>query len=94
MKFMALFNPVITLIVNIAIIIIIWNGANRVNRGTIEVGKIVAFTNYMTQLLFALMAITMIFSSLIRAKTSSERVNEILLEENNIKEISDNIYNS
>nr|WP_055266007.1 ABC transporter ATP-binding protein [Clostridium disporicum] len=94
MKFMAVFNPVITLIVNIAIVIIIWNGATRVNIGTIQVGKIVAFTNYMTQLLFALMSTTMIFSSLIRAKTSTERINEIFLEENDIKEISSDICNS
>ena len=94
MRFMAVFNPVITLIVNMAIVIIIWNGATRVNIGTIQVGKIVAFTNYMTQLLFALMSTTMIFSSLIRAKTSTERINEIFLEENDIKEISSDIYNS
>lgn len=94
MRFMAVFNPIITLIVNIAIAIIIWSGATRVNLGTIQVGKVVDFTNYMTQLLFALMSTTMIFSSLIRAKTSSERINEIFLEENNIKEIKDKTYNS
>lgn len=94
MRFMAVFNPIITLIVNISIAIIIWSGATRVNLGTIQVGKVVAFTNYMTQLLFALMSTTMIFSSLIRAKTSSERINEIFLEENNIKEIKDKTYNS
>ena len=94
MRFMAVFNPIITLIVNVAIAIIIWSGATRVNLGTIQVGKVVAFTNYMTQLLFALMATSMIFSSLIRAKTSSERINEIFLEENNIKEIKDKTYNS
>ena len=93
MRFMAVFNPIITLIVNIAIAIIIWSGATRVNIGTIQVGKVVAFTNYMTQLLFALMATSMIFSSLIRAKTSSERINEIFLEENNIKEVKDKKYN-
>ena len=37
---------------------------------------------------------TMIFSSLIRAKTSSERINEIFLEENNVKEVKDKTYNS
>lgn len=94
MRFMAVFNPIITLIVNIAIAIIIWSGAIRVNIGTIQVGKVVAFTNYMTQLLFALMATSMIFSSLIRAKTSSERINEIFLEENNIKEVKDKTYDS
>ena len=93
MRFMAVFNPIITLIVNVAIAIIIWSGATRVNLGTIQVGKVVAFTNYMTQLLFALMSTTMIFSSLIRAKTSSERINEIFLEENNIKEVKDKKYN-
>ena len=94
MRFMAVFNPIITLIVNIAIAIIIWSGATRVNLGTIQVGKVVAFTNYMTQLLFALMATSMIFSSLIRAKTSSERINEIFLEENNIKEVKNKTYDS
>ena len=88
MRFMALFNPINTLIVNIAIAIIIWTGATRVNIGTLQVGKIIAFTNYMTQMLFALMATTMIFSSLIRAKTSADRINELFLEENNIKENS------
>lgn len=94
MRFMAVFNPIITLIVNVAIAIIIWSGATRVNLGTIQVGKVVAFTNYMTQLLFALMATSMIFSSLIRAKTSSERINEIFLEENNIKEVKNKTYDS
>ena len=94
MRFMAVFNPIITLIVNVAIAIIIWSGATRANLGTIQVGKVVAFTNYMTQLLFALMATSMIFSSLIRAKTSSERINEIFLEENNIKEVKDKTYDS
>ncbi len=94
MRFMAVFNPIITLIVNVAIAIIIWSGATRVNLGTIQVGKVVAFTNYMTQLLFALIATTMIFSSLIRAKTSSQRINEIFLEENNIKEVKDKTYDS
>ena len=93
MRFMALFNPIITLIVNIAIAIIIWNGATRVNLGTMQVGKIIAFTNYMTQLLFALMSTTMIFSSLIRAKTSADRINEVFLEENSIKEIKNEICN-
>lgn len=91
MRFIAVFNPIITFIVNIAIAIIIWNGAVRVNIGTIQVGKIVAFTNYMTQLLFALMATTMIFSSLIRAKTSAERINEIFMEENNLRETNTEI---
>ena len=92
MRFMAIFNPISTLIVNIAIAIIIWIGATRVNIGTLQVGKIIAFTNYMTQMLFALMSTSMIFSSLIRAKTSAERINEVFLEENSVKEISKEKY--
>lgn len=80
----ALFNPVVRLIVNIGMVLILWIGGLRVNIGDMEVGKIMAFINYMTQLLFSLIMTTRILNIFIRAKASSERIREVFESENKI----------
>lgn len=85
MRVMAVFSPVITLIVNIGIVAIIWIGGIGVNSGNIKVGQIIAFTNYMTQILFSLMMISHVFTILVRARASRERIGEIFAQENTMK---------
>lgn len=85
MKVMAVFSPGISLIVNIGIALILWLGGNKVNNGTMHVGEIIAFINYMTQILFSLMIMSMVFTMMVRAKASLLRVEEILLEEPTVK---------
>lgn len=77
MRAMAIFNPAIMLAVNLGIIAIIWIGAIRVDNGSMEVGHIVAFVNYMTQLLFSLMLTSMVFTMFVRAKASASRIGEV-----------------
>lgn len=86
-RVMAVFNPLISLLVNFSVIAILLIGGLRINNGTIEVGKIIAFTNYMTQLLFALMAINHIFQSLVRARASAERIGEVFNVETTILDL-------
>lgn len=83
---MIIFSPAITLIVNIGIVSVLWFGGIYVNTGKMQVGEIIAFTNYMTQLLFSLMMVFNVFNVFIRAKASAERVKEVLIQENNIVE--------
>lgn len=83
---MIIFSPAITLIVNIGIVSVLWFGGIYVNTGKMQVGEIIAFTNYMTQLLFSLMMVFNVFNVFIRAKASAERVKEVLTQENNIVE--------
>ena len=52
-----------------------------------HVGQIIAFVNYMTQILASLMMITFVFTSFVRAKASAERVGEVMKRENNEEEI-------
>lgn len=80
MRVMAAFSPGVTLTVNIGIIAVLWFGGLRVNSGEIHVGKIIAFTNYMTQILFSLMMISFVFSMFIRARASLERIGEVFTE--------------
>lgn len=85
MRVMAVFNPGITLTVNLAIVVLMWLGGSRVNSGQVRVGQIIAFINYMTQILFSLIMISNVFTMLIRAKASAERIGEVLMEESTIK---------
>ncbi|MNI10044.1 putative ABC transporter ATP-binding protein [compost metagenome] len=80
MRVMTIFNPAIMLTVNLGIIMVIWLGSRWVQEGTMQVGVIVAFINYMIQILFALMLISMVFNMFIRAKASASRIGEVLIQ--------------
>lgn len=80
MRNMAAFGPGVTLTINIGIIGILWFGGLRVNSGHIPVGHIIAFVNYMTQILFSLTTMTMIINMFVRAKASAGRIGEVLRE--------------
>ncbi len=75
---MAIFAPLIQLIVNLGIVVILWLSGFAVQNGSIQVGEVIAFTNYMTQILFALSMITHVFISFVRAKASADRIQEVL----------------
>ncbi len=70
--------PLMMLIVNMGLVASLWFGGNLVDAGDIEVGALVAFTNYMMQSLFALMMVSMVLMRFTRAEASAERVNEAL----------------
>lgn len=84
MRITAVFNPVVALVVNIGIVLVLWFGGLGANVGNMEVGKIMAFINYMTQVLFALMIMTRVLNMYIRAKASAERIGEVFKAENTI----------
>lgn len=85
MRVMAIFSPGITLTVNLGIVAILWLGGIKVNSGETQVGQIIAFINYMTQILFSLMMISFVFTMFVRARASAERIEEIFNEENTMK---------
>lgn len=70
--------PVIMLVVNLGIVVALWLGAINVNNGTIQVGQIIAFLNYLLQLLMALTMIAMIFIHIARSVPSVERIMKVL----------------
>lgn len=85
MRVAAIFNPGITLTVNLGIIVVLWYGGLSVNKGNMHVGQIIAFINYMTQILFSLMMISFVFTMFVRARASAERIGEVFTEENTMK---------
>ena len=69
--------PLTTAIINFAIIAIMWFGGLQVNVGSLSQGEIVAFVNYMTQISSALITVSNMIVSLIKAQTCAKRINEV-----------------
>ncbi|WP_308637165.1 ABC transporter ATP-binding protein [Paenibacillus silvisoli] len=80
MRMLSIFSPGIMLTVNFGIAAVIWIGGVRVDGGQMQVGHIIAFINYMTQILFSLLMISNVFTMFVRAKASAERIGEVFAE--------------
>ncbi|MCM3567106.1 ABC transporter ATP-binding protein [Neobacillus mesonae] len=80
-RLMSVFSPAIMLTVNLGIVVVIWLGGLGVESGDIQVGHIIAFINYMTQILFSLMMISMVFNMFVRARASAGRIGEVFSQE-------------
>ncbi|WBW95640.1 ABC transporter ATP-binding protein [Oceanirhabdus sp. W0125-5] len=87
MSVIAMFPPSIIFVVNMGIVALIWIGGIRVNSGNMQVGQIIAFINYMTQISFSLMIISNVFTMFVRARASVERIGEVFNQENNMSSI-------
>lgn len=78
MRLMSLSFPLINLIMNITMIIMYLIGGKMVYSGTLTPGDVMAFSNYITQILFALTMSSFMLMFLSRAGVSIKRVNEVL----------------
>lgn len=85
-KLMAILMPLMMLILNLTIVAIIWFGSIRVDRGGMQVGDLMAFIQYASQIMFSLIMVSMIFIMLPRAAVSANRINEVLEVEPKIKD--------
>jgi ATP-binding cassette subfamily B multidrug efflux pump len=70
--------PVVTLAMNLSVIAVLWFGGNMANKGMIEIGKVMAFINYLLQIMNSLMMVVMLVLNFSRAKASADRINEVL----------------
>ena len=81
--------PISTLIMNLTVVSVLWFGGNMFIAGNIEIGKIMAFINYLIQIMSSIM---MLISGMImfsRAQVSASRINEVLDTESSIKNKED-----
>ena len=78
MRVSSLMNPLTMLIMNISVAAILWFGAGRVNAGDLQTGTIIAFINYMAQILNALIAVAHLVVIFTRTAASYTRVDEVL----------------
>jgi len=70
--------PLMMLLMNLGVVAVIWFGGLQVQRGSMQVGQILAFVNYLVQMLHSLMMMSMILMNITRAEASAERIVELL----------------
>lgn len=86
--------PIVTFIMNMTIIAVLWFGGNMVNTGSLEIGKIMAFINYLIQIMNSTIMVVNIVITFSRATASADRVNEVLQTETSIVDGNDNCGDS
>ncbi|PEB81384.1 ABC transporter ATP-binding protein [Bacillus nitratireducens] len=84
-QIISLMMPIIMLVVNGGIVATLWIGGEKVFNGTLQVGAILAFINYLNIILMSLMSISMVFIQIARAFPSADRVQQVLHTEVDIK---------
>lgn len=76
-KIAALLNPATYVVVNAAIIAIVWGGGFQVDEGCLTQGEVIALVNYMSQILLALVALANLIVVFTKASASAARINEV-----------------
>ncbi|MBP3348840.1 MAG: ABC transporter ATP-binding protein, partial [Clostridia bacterium] len=77
-KISALLNPVTYLVVNLAIIVLIWVGAIKVETGLLTQGMVIALWNYMSQILVELIKLANLIITITKALACARRVSAVL----------------
>ena len=93
----AILNPVAFMVMNLGIVAVIRFGGIRINAGELTQGELTAFTNYMTQILLALVVLANLIVTFTKAFASANRVSEVFELEpevyGNEKELSEESEN-
>ena len=84
-KLMSVAQPTFFLLLNLAIIAIFWMASKMINVGSLQVGQLVAFIEYLFHAMFSLMLFSNVFVMYPKAQVSTERIQEILDAEPMIK---------
>ncbi len=85
-KISALMNPVTYVIINGAIIVLVWTGAWRVENGIITQGAVVALVNYMSQILVELIKLANLIITITKAIACGNRIQSIFEIESSMKD--------
>ena len=85
-KAMSLMMPLLMFIMNSMSILVIWVGAHKINEGLLQVGDMMAFIQYMMQIIISFLLISMMSIMIPRSSVSANRINEVLETEAKIKD--------
>lgn len=77
-RLMAFMMPGLMLIMNMTTLAVLWFGFIRIEEGTLQLGSLIAFTQYAMQILFGFIMMSMMFNILPRAQAAALRIDEVL----------------
>lgn len=70
--------PVVMAVFDATILIIVWLGGNQVGNGTMQIGDLLSFITYISQVLMSTMMFAMILLQVVRGKACAQRIGEVL----------------
>ena len=85
-------NPITFVIVNVALIVILYSGAIKVDTGTLSKGDVIALTNYMSQILVELVKLANLIVLMTKSVASAERIDNILSMEPDMVEGTKDVH--
>lgn len=88
-RIVAINMPIMMFIMNASVVAVLWFGAGLHWNGPLQIGDLIAFINYVTQLLSSLLMVGMMMVSVSRAKASGDRIREVLETEPEITDEAD-----
>lgn len=77
-RLMSMMQPIMTLIMGLSTVAVVWAGAYLIEAGHLQIGSVLALTQYVSQTIISFLMISLIFIMLPRAMVSARRINEIL----------------
>jgi len=77
-RIMAMMQPAMTLIMGLSSVAVVWAGSYLVGSGHLQIGNVLALTQYVSQTIMAFLMISIIFIMVPRAAVSGRRINEVL----------------
>ncbi len=83
-RVMAVMFPTMMLIMNGVTLLIVWVGAQQIANSSMQVGDMMAFMQYVMQIIFAFLMMSMMFIMIPRASVAAKRVSEVLETEGKI----------
>lgn len=83
-RIMVFLIPSMMFIMNASAILIIWVGGRQIQTSGVEIGSIMAFMQYVTQVLFSFLMMAMIFTFIPRAQVSANRIVDVLKSKNTV----------
>jgi len=84
---MSAMMPLMMLVMNLVIVLILWNGSHRIESGSMQVGDMMAFMQYGIQILMSFLMLTMLTIMLPRAAVAGDRIAEVLETDLTIKDL-------
>lgn len=82
----ALLNPLSFMIINLAIVALLYFGGNKINAGALTQGELIAFINYMMQISLALVVLANVMVLFSKSYASAKRVSELLATQSDVKD--------
>jgi ATP-binding cassette subfamily B multidrug efflux pump len=86
MRLMAAMTPALTLCVNVGLVVVIWAGGLQAIEGSLSLGQIVAFSNYMLSTMTPLIMMTMLSNTWAAGLASAKRIHEVLITQPQIQD--------